>query len=103
MAEITITGENFESEVLHSPIPVLLDFWTTWCVPCKMIAPAVAQVAQELEGQVKVGKVNVDEEMDLAVRFGITAIPTLLVFVNGKVTKKAMGAIPKAKILELLK
>ena len=103
MAEITITESNFEAEVLNSPTPVLLDFWATWCVPCRMIAPAVAEIAEELEGKVKVGKVNVDEEMSLAVRFGITSIPTLLVFDKGQLTKKTMGAIPKEKILALLK
>lgn len=103
MAEITITSANFEQEVLKSDIPVLLDFWATWCGPCRMIAPTLAQIAEEQEGKIKVGKVNVDEEMALATQFGITSIPTLMVFKNGVVTNQALGAMPKAQIELLLK
>lgn len=103
MAEITITADNFETEVLHSDIPVLLDFWATWCGPCRMIAPTLEEIARENAGKLKVGKVNVDEEMALATRFGITSIPTLLVFNNGQLTNKGIGAMPKAKIEALLK
>lgn len=102
MAEITVTGQNFESEVLNSPIPVLLDFWAAWCVPCKMIAPALEEIAGELEGELKVGKVNVDEQMELAVKFHIASIPTLVLMENGKAVKKTMGAMPKQEILEFL-
>lgn len=103
MAEITITADNFETEVLHSDIPVLLDFWAAWCGPCRMIAPTLEEIARENAGKLKVGKVNVDEEMALATRFGITSIPTLLVFNNGQLTNKGIGAMPKAKIEALLK
>ena len=102
MAEITITAENFESEVLNSGIPVLLDFWATWCGPCRMIAPALAEIAAEQEGKLKVGKVNVDEEMALAAKFGITSIPTLIVFKNGQITNQALGAMPKEQIEALV-
>ena len=100
--EITITKENFESEVLNSDIPVLLDFWATWCGPCRMIAPTLAQIAEENEGRLKVGKVNVDEEMELAMRFGIISIPTLIVMRNGKEAAKLVGYRPKADIEKLL-
>ena len=103
MAEITITSKNFEQEVLLSPIPVLVDFWATWCGPCRMIAPALEEIAREQEGIIKVGKVNVDEEMELATSFGITSIPTLLVFKNGQLVNQALGAMPKAQIEALLK
>ena len=102
MAEIVITKENFEAEVLKSDIPVILDFWATWCGPCRMIAPVLAEIAEENEGKIKVGKVNVDEQMDLAVRFGITAIPTLIVFKGGEQVNQAMGVMPKAEILALV-
>ena len=101
--EITITKENFESEVLNSTVPVLLDFWATWCGPCRMIAPTLAEIAEEQAGKVKIGKVNVDEEMSLAARFGITSIPTLIVFKNGQITNQALGAMPKQQIEILLK
>lgn len=103
MAEVTITEQNFEQEVLRSPIPVLVDFWATWCGPCRMIAPAVAQIAEENAGKIKVGKVNVDEQMALAARFGISSIPTLMVFKNGQKTNQAIGAMPKEEIESLLK
>ena len=101
--EITITKENFEAEVLKSQVPVLLDFWATWCGPCRMIAPALAQIAEENVGKVKVGKINVDEEMELAVQFGVTSIPLLVVMKDGKIVNKAVGAMPKEKIEALFK
>ena len=101
--EITITKENFESEVLNSTVPVLLDFWATWCGPCRMIAPTLAQIAEENEGKLKVGKVNVDEEMELAMRFGVTSIPLLVVMRDGQIANKAVGAMPKQKIEALFK
>ena len=91
MAEITITAKNFESEVLKSDLPVLVDFWATWCGPCKMLAPVVAQLAEKYEGKVKVGKVNVDDEGEIAARFGIMSIPTLIVFKNGEAVKTSVG------------
>ena len=100
--EVTITKDNFEQEVLNSDIPVLVDFWAAWCGPCKMLAPFIEQIAEELDGKVKVGKVNVDEEEELAFKFGIMSIPTLLVFKNGEVANRSIGFIPKARILSLL-
>ena len=99
--EITITKENFESEVLRSDVPVLLDFWATWCGPCMMIAPTLAQIAEEHAGRIKVGKINVDDEMELAMQFGVTSIPMLVVMKDGKIANKAVGAMPKAKIESL--
>ena len=101
MAVITITKENFESEVLQSAQPVLLDFWASWCGPCRMLSPIVDEVAEE-RSDVKVGKVNVDEQPELAAEFGVMSIPTLLVFENGKLVNQAVGARPKAGVLELL-
>ena len=103
MAEIKITNANFEEEVLKSELPVLVDFWAAWCGPCRMLAPAVAQIAAECEGKIKVGKVNVDEEVELAQRFGIMSIPTVLVFKDGKKTEQSIGLVPKEKLLALLK
>ena len=103
MAELKITSENFENEVLNSEIPVILDFWAPWCGPCRMIAPVLAEIAEENEGALVVGKVNVDEEGDLAMKFGIASIPTLLVFKNGQIVNKSVGVKPKAQILALVK
>ncbi len=101
MAEIKITSANFEAEVLKSELPVLVDFWAAWCGPCRMLAPAVQQIAAECEGKVKVGKVNVDEEPELAQRFGIMSIPTVLVFKDGKKVNQSIGLVPKEKLLAL--
>ena len=101
MAVINITSANFESEVLHSDKPVLLDFWATWCGPCRMLSPIVDEVAEE-RGDIKVGKVNVDEQPELAGEFGVMSIPTLLVFENGKLVNRAVGARPKSGVLSLL-
>ena len=101
MSVTHITKANFEEEVLNSGIPVLLDFWASWCGPCRMIAPFVEEIAEENES-VKVCKVDVDREMELATRFGITSIPTLMVFKNGKPVTTALGYRPKADILKLL-
>ena len=101
MAVITITKENFAQEVLQSEKPVLLDFWASWCGPCRMLSPIVDEVAEE-RGDVMVGKVNVDEQPELAGEFGVMSIPTLLVFEQGKLVRQAVGARPKASVLDLL-
>lgn len=102
MAEITVTKENFENEVLNSDKPVLLDFWATWCGPCMMLSPVVAEIAEEYEGQIKVGKVNVDEQPELAASFRVVSIPTVVVMKNGEVTNTAVGYRPKEELVALL-
>ncbi len=102
MAEINLTNDMFEQEVLQSDVPVLVDFWATWCGPCRMVAPIVEEIADEYDGKVKVCKVNVDEEEDLAMRFGIASIPTLMVFKNGECTDTQVGFAPKDQILGML-
>ena len=101
MSVVTITKENFQKEVVESEKRVLLDFWASWCGPCRMLSPIVDEVAEE-RTDVKVGKVNVDEQPDLAAQFGVMSIPTLLVFEQGKLVRQAVGARPKAGVLELL-
>ena len=101
MSAKTINRINFETEVLQSDRPVLVDFWASWCGPCRMVAPVVEEIAQE-HPEIKVGKVNVDEEPELASRFGIMSIPTLLVFKDGKLANQMVGARPKADILAML-
>ena len=103
MAEITLTASNFEEEVLKSDIPVLVDFWATWCGPCRMIAPVIAEIAEENEGKVKVGKVNVDEEATLAERYRVSSIPTVMVFRGGKLCGTTVGARPKSVFENMLK
>ena len=101
MAVITVTIDNFEEKVVKAQRKVLLDFWATWCGPCRMIAPIVEEIAAENPGST-VGKVNVDEEMELAVQFGVVSIPMLVVLENGKVVNKSVGYAPKAELLKLL-
>ena len=101
MAVITITKENFQSEVVQSDKPVLLDFWATWCGPCRMVSPIVDQIADE-RSDIKVGKINVDEQPELAQQFRIISIPTLVVMKDGQIANKAVGAMPKEDILALL-
>ena len=101
MAEITLTNDNFQAEVLESDIPVLVDFWATWCGPCKMVGPIVAEIADEYEGKVKVGKVNVDEQPVLAMQYQVSAIPTLFVFKNGEIADKIVGFATKEEIVKL--
>ncbi|MBO5077426.1 MAG: thioredoxin [Clostridia bacterium] len=101
MAEITLTAANFEAEVLKSEVPVLVDFWATWCGPCRMLAPVIERIAEE-RTDIKVGKVNVDEEPELAMQYGIEAIPTLMVFKNGTLAAKAMGYRPQSEIEKML-
>ena len=102
MAEITLTEQNFEAEVLQSDLPVLVDFWASWCGPCRMLAPTVAEIAQERAGTIKVGKVNVDEQSALAAKYGIASIPTIMVFQNGQVVNTAIGVRPKEQLEALL-
>ncbi len=100
--EKTITLQNFDSEVLRSDVPVLVDFWASWCGPCRMLAPVIEQLAGEAGGRYAVGKVNVDEQPDLARRFGIMSIPTVIVFKGGKPVQQSVGLAPKEKLLQLL-
>ncbi|MBR6719403.1 MAG: thioredoxin [Clostridia bacterium] len=102
MSVITITKNNFEEEVLKSEKTVLLDFWASWCGPCRMVSPIIDEIAEE-HPEIKVGKVNVDEEDELAQKFGIMSIPSIFVVKDGKIVNSTVGAIPKNKILELLK
>ena len=102
MAELKITRENFENEVMKSNIPVLIDFWAPWCVPCRMMGPIIEQLAEEYEGKAKVGKVNVDEEGELSQAFGVMSIPTIVLVKDGKVVKQAVGARPKAEVEAML-
>lgn len=93
--EYTFTKENFEKEVLKSDIPVLVDMFATWCGPCKMMAPVVEEIAGEYEGIAKVGKVDIDQDSDLAARYSIMSVPTFLIFKNGEVVDKVVGGVPK--------
>ena len=99
--EIKVTKSNFEAEVLNAALPVLVDFWATWCGPCRMLAPILAEVAEEYDGKVKVCKVNVDEEPELAMQFGIASIPTLLVFKEGKPVNSGIGYMQKEQLVKL--
>jgi thioredoxin 1 len=102
MKPVELTIENFDQEVLKSASPVLVDFWAVWCGPCKMIAPIVDELATELDGKLKVGKVDVDNHQQIAMQFGIRSIPTLLVFKGGKVVEQIVGAAPKKTLVDKL-
>ena len=103
MAEIIITEEKFENEVLNSDKPVLVDFWAQWCGPCRMLGPIIEEIANDYEGKVKVGKVNVDEQPNLASKYGIASIPTVIVFKNGKPEKTLVGLRSKNEIENMIK
>ena len=99
MAALSVTGENFDQEILQSDLPVLVDFWAEWCGPCKMISPIVDEIAEELRGKLKVVKVNVDDAQDLAGKYQVMSIPTLLVFKGGEVVEQVVGAMSKDQLL----
>ena len=99
---IEFTDANFDAEVLESDTPVLVDFWAEWCMPCKMLAPTIDQLADDFEGKVKVGKVDTDSNRDVSMKFGISAIPTVMLFKGGEVVKKFVGVTPKAEFAAAL-
>lgn len=99
---LTLTQNNFDDEVLKSDIPVLVDFWAAWCGPCRMIGPIVEQLAEEYDGKIKVGKVNVDEQNELAAQYRVMSIPTLFIFKDGKIASQLIGARPKADLEEMI-
>ncbi len=103
MAEINITAYNFENEVLRSDTPVLVDFFANWCGPCKMLAPVLQEIAEEYEGALQVGKINVDEQRELAMRFQVSSIPTLILFKDGEAVTKSVGFRSKAEIVAMVK
>ncbi len=100
MSVISVTDKNFEEEILKSSIPVLVDFWAEWCGPCKMIGPIVEAIASELDGKLKVAKVNVDEAQELAAKYSVMSIPTLIIFKQGEAADQIVGAVSKDKLLE---
>lgn len=99
---ITITDDSFQTEVVDSSLPVLVDFWAVWCGPCRMVAPIVDELAVEYEGRIKVGKVDVDSEQKIAADYGIRSIPTLLIFKNGELAEQVVGAVPKKQLVDKL-
>ena len=99
---IEITKENFEEVFLKNQLPVLVDFWATWCGPCKMIGPLLEELSEEMTGKVVIGKVNVDKQPELAMQFQVMSIPTLLLFKNGEIVNKKVGFMPKEKLVEML-
>ena len=102
MKPIEITDGNFEAEVLQSDKPVLIDFWAAWCAPCRMIAPIVAELAQEYDGKVKIGKLDVDSNQQTAIKYGVRSIPTVLIIKNGEVADTIIGALPKVAFVDKL-
>lgn len=103
MATVKIDNSNFESDVLKASEPVVVDFWAEWCEPCKMIAPALEEISSEMAGQVKIAKVNIDENPELAAQYGVRSIPTLLMFKNGEIAANMVGAAPKSRLADWIK
>ena len=101
-AEVTVTTENFKEEVLESTIPVLADFWAQWCVPCRMVGPILAQMADEYDGKLKIAKINVDEAGELAAQYNIVSIPSILLFDKGKMVKQQVGAVPRQTLEQMV-
>jgi thioredoxin 1 len=99
---VTITNDNFESEILKSETPVLVDFWAPWCGPCRMVAPVLDDLAEEMDGKVRIAKLNVDEQQDIAFKYQVSSIPTFILFKQGKVADRAMGAMPKTAFQNFL-
>jgi len=97
---VPITDKTFETEVIQSAVPVLVDFWAAWCVPCRMIAPILEEIAQEYDGQLKVAKVDIDQNIQMATQFGIRSIPTMILFKDGEAVERLVGSMPKARLLE---
>lgn len=103
MATVKIDNSNFKSDVLKASEPVVVDFWAEWCGPCKMIAPALEEISSEMAGQVKIAKVNIDENPELAAQYGVRSIPTLLMFKNGEIAANMVGAAPKSRLADWIK
>ena len=103
MAELILTNDNFEAEVIRSDMPVLVDFWAPWCGPCKMAGPIISEIAEEYDGQFKVGKVNVDDEQELAEQYGVMSIPTVIAFENGEIKNKTIGLKSKQEYVARVK